>query len=294
MRIYPNMTQKIQLKQTFGCARFVWNQMLNMQNERYSNNPKAPYLNNFAMNNFLPQLKKEYPWLKKAESTALQSVDRDLNDAFSRLLKKQNKRPKFKSKRYSQSYTSKCVNNNIQVIDNHHVKLPKLGVVYYRAGRFPIGKIKAVTVRLNTVEQYYISILAECETSALTKTGVRVGGDLGLKSLLSLSDGFKEPLYRYDKKLSKRLHVWERKCARRRRLAEKEIAWDHHDKVLKPRTLNDFSNYQKVRQQVAKLRQKIANQRQDQLQKYTTKLVKKYDVIVLEKLSIQGLLKTTS
>lgn len=291
MRIYPNQIQKIHLKQTFGCARFVWNQMLDMQTKRYLNNPKAPYLNNYAMNNLLPQLKREYPWLKEAESTALQSVNRDLNDAFKRLFKKQNQRPNFKSKRYSQSYTSKYVNNNILIVDEHHIKLPKLGIVAFRAGRIPVGKIKAVTVRKNVVGQYYIAVLAECASQTLTKTRKVVGGDLGLKALLNLSDGGKEPLVRYDKVLTNKLHVWERKAARRRRLAEKEIAWDHHDKAIAPRTLSNFKNYQKARIQVAKIKQKIANQRLDQIQKYTTQLVRQYDLIVLEKLNIKGLLK---
>ncbi|MCC4490554.1 transposase, partial [Limosilactobacillus reuteri] len=72
---------------------------------------------------------------------------------------------------------------------------------------------------------------------------------------------------------------------------QQEIAWDHHNKVLVPRQLDDFKNYQKARIMVAKYRQKIANQRLDQLQKFTTKLVKKYDIIVLEKLNTKGMMK---
>ena len=70
--------------------------------------------------------------------------------------------------------------------------------------------------------------------------------------------------------------------SRRYLLAKQAIAWDYHNKVLAPRQLDDFKNYQKARVMVAKYRQKIANQRLDQLQKFTTKLVKQYDIIVLE------------
>ena len=79
--------------------------------------------------------------------------------------------------------------------------------------------------------------------------------------------------------------------SRRYLLAKQAIAWDYHNKVLAPRQLDDFKNYQKARVMVAKYRQKIANQRLDQLQKFTTKLVKQYDIIVLEKLKIKGMLK---
>ena len=87
MRIYPNSAQRNQLWQTFGCVRFVWNQMLNMQIERRKNNPEAKFVNAFGMNNLLKQLKVEYPWLKQAESTALQSANRNLAEAFQRFLK---------------------------------------------------------------------------------------------------------------------------------------------------------------------------------------------------------------
>lgn len=291
MRIYPNSGQCDRLMQTFGCTRFVWNQMLNMQIERRKNNPKAKFVNAFGMNNLLKRLKEEYPWLKQAESTALQSANRNLADAFQRFFKGQNKFPHFKSRKYAQSYNSKCVNHNIKVIDDHHIKLPKLGIVYFRSGRLPQGKIKNVTVRLTVANQYYITVLAECENQTLPKTGKYVGGDLGLKSLLNLSDGYKEPIYHFEDKYRKKLHHWEKLRSRRYLLAKQSIAWDYHNKVLVPRQLDDFKNYQKARIMVAKYRQKIANQRLDQLQKFTTKLVKQYDIIVLEKLNVKGMLK---
>lgn len=271
MRIYPNSAQRNQLWQTFGCVRFVWNQMLNMQIERRKNNPEAKFVNAFGMNNLLKQLKVEYPWLKQAESTALQSANRNLADAFQRFFKGQNKFPRFKSRKYSQSYNSKYVNGNIKVLDCHHIKLPKLGIVYFRAGRLPMGKIKNVTVRLNVAGQYYITVLVESENQTLPKTSKYIGGDLGLKSLLNLSDGCKEPINHFEDKYRKKLYRWEKLRSRRFLKAQQEIAWDHHNKVLVPRQLDDFKNYQKARIMVAKYRQKIANQRLDQLQKFTTK-----------------------
>lgn len=291
MRIYPNTTQQDRLVQTFGCVRFVWNQMLNMQIERHKNNPKAKFVNAFGMNNLLKALKAEYPWLKEAESTALQSVNRNLADAFESFFKGQNRFPRFKSRRYAQSYNSKCVNNNIKVIDRHHIKLPKLGIVYFKAGRLPLGKIKNVTVRLNAACQYYITVLVESESQTLPKTGKSIGGDLGLKSLLNLSDGYKEPINHFEDKYRKKLHRWEKLRSRRYRNAIQEMAWDQHNKVLYPRQLDDFKNYQKARIMVAKYRQKITNQRLDQLQKFTTNLVRYYDIIVLEKLNVKDMMK---
>ena len=293
-RIYPNQTQRKQLLANFGCVRFVWNQMLNMQIERHKNNKDAKYQNHFAMNNMLKAMKLEYPWLKQAESTSLQVANRDLDDAFKRFFNKKLKNgfPRFKRKKYAQSYTSKAVQNNIQVLDNYHIKLPKLGVVKYRTGREITGKIKAVTLRINSQGQYYLSVLTESENQTFKKTGKVIGLDLGLSDLIITSDGIKYNTVSFDKDMQAKLRLHERKLARRLHKAKVEIAFDKHEKVLFPRTkLTQFPRYQAERKTVAKLKNKVANQRLDYLHKITTKLVKDYDVIVVEKLNTNGMLK---
>src|SRR5699024_9672989 len=293
-RIYPNQTQRKQLLVNFGCVRFVWNQMLNMQIERHKNNKDAKYQNHFAMNNMLKAMKLEYPWLKQAESTSLQVANRDLADAFKRMFNKKHKNgfPRFKRKKYAQSYTSKAVQNNIQVLDNYHIKLPKLGVVKYRTGREITGKIKAVTLRINSQGQYYLSVLTESENQTFKRTGTVIGLDLGLSDLIITSDGIKHNTVRFDKGMEAKLRLHERKLARRLHKAKVEIAFDKHEKVLFPRTkLTQFPRYQAERKTVAKLKNKVANQRLDYLHKITTKLVKNYDVIVIEKLNTNGMLK---
>src|SRR5699024_8722950 len=139
---------------------------LAMQNARYKNNHQAKYQNNYAMNLMLKPLKAEYPWLKDVDSTALQATNDHLHDAFQRFFdpELENGHPRFKSKKdNAQSYTTKAVNQNIKVIDNHHLKLPKLGHVYFRAGRILNGKIKRATIRINAQGQYYATILLESE-----------------------------------------------------------------------------------------------------------------------------------
>ena len=65
LRLYPNKTQRNQIHVNFGCARFVWNQMLNMHIERYKNNRKAKFQGRYSMDVMLKSLKIEYPWLKE-------------------------------------------------------------------------------------------------------------------------------------------------------------------------------------------------------------------------------------
>ena len=292
LRIYPNREQQLKIKLNFGYNRFVWNQMLNMMIERYRNNPEAPFLNAFALNNLLPALKTEYPWLKEAESTSLQATNHDLIEAYKKFFKLHKGLPKFKSRKFPKhSYQSKIVGNNIEVVSSSKIKLPKLGTMRFKSGRKITGKIKNVTIRLSATGKYYAILLVDTDVLELPKTGNAVGIDMGVADLMITSDGVKYPTIRFDKLLAKKKHYWEKRLARRRLQAKKEIAWDHHNKVLSPRELSDFKNYLKAKQMVAKYNEKIANQRNNYLHQLTKQLVEQYDVIKIEDLKTKSILK---
>ena len=105
LRIYPSKEQQLNIKLNFGYNRFVWNQMLNMLQERYKNNPELPFPSVFTLNNLLPTIKLEYPWLKDAESRSLQITCKNLVDAYKKFFKMRKGFPKFKSRKFpKQSY----------------------------------------------------------------------------------------------------------------------------------------------------------------------------------------------
>lgn len=121
-RLYPNKEQEILIAKTIGCSRFVFNRFLAQWNEVFKETGKG--LTYGACSSKLPALKQEYEWLKEVDSIAIQSSVKHLADAFSRMFKKQNQAPRFKSKKNPvQSYMTKCTNNNIAVVDNR-LKLP--------------------------------------------------------------------------------------------------------------------------------------------------------------------------
>ena len=289
LRIYPNRGQQLEIKLNFGYNRFVWNQMLNMMIERYRNNPEAPFLNAFALNTLLPALKTEHPWLKEAESTSLQTTNHDLVEAYRKFFRAHRGFPKFKSRKFpKQSYTSR---SRIRLVDTNHIKLPKLGIVSFKSGQKLTGKIKNVTIRLSSTGKFYAILLVDTEIKELPKTGNFVGIDMGVADLMITSDGVKYPTIRFDKILAKKKHYWEKRLARRRLQAMKEIAWDNHNKVVEPRELSDFKNYLKAKHMVAKYSEKIANQRNNYIHNLTKQLVEQYDVIKIEDLKTKNLLK---
>ena len=292
LKIYPNFDQQAQIFENFGAVRFVWNEMLNMQSERYQNNKQAPFLNGYAMMTLLTALEKEYPWLEQADSTSLQDTCQTLAKTFQQFFKKISYYPRFKSRKYpKQSFKIKKIGQNIKILNEHYLILPKIGLIKYR-GQLITDNIKHVIIKRSASGRYYAIFLVDCESQAsIQKTQQAVGLDFGVADLIIASTGFKYPTLQIDKKLLYQKQIWERKLARRRKLAKKAIAWDYHQKVINPRTLADFKNYIKAKEMVAKYSEKIANQRQDYLQKITTKLVKQYDTIVIEDLKTKNLLK---
>jgi putative transposase len=290
LRIYPNVKQQGQIERNFGSCRFVWNELLNMQIKRHDNGGK--YVNEYGMNYLFKPLKAEYPWLKEADATSLLAVSHNLHLAFQKHFKEHAGYPKFKAKRSVRpAYRSNAVGNNITLLDEHHIRLPKLGSVSFRASQLPTGKIKTATVVRSRTGKYYVLVVAEVELEQWPKTGNSVGIDVGVVDLVITSNGKKYHTKRFDKELAKKKHYWERRLARRRKLAEKEIAWDKHLKVAAPRQLSDFKNYMKAKVMVAKYSEKVANQRRDYLQKISTELVAAYDVIKLEDLKTKGLMR---
>ena len=284
IRLYPNDAQKEQIAVSFGCSRWLWNNMLAMQKERHDNEPSAPYLSAFSMNYLLKQLKREYPWLKDADSIALTGITENLHNAYTRFFSGQSRFPKFKSKKHEQSYISKCVNNNIVIIDAHHIRIPKLGSVYFKTGKLPHGRICSITIRQKASGKYEASVLCEYEEVDLPKTGKTIGIDVGLKDFAILSDGTKISIPRFDKESEERLCHWQI-LASRRLLSAKEAMEKNKDLRL-----TDFKNYQKARRMCAKIYEHVANQRKDYLDKLSTWLVKTYDVIVIEDLKAKGMM----
>jgi putative transposase len=277
-RIYPTKEQEILIAKTIGCSRFVFNRFLGQWNEAYKETGKGLTYNSCSAE--LTKLKKELVWLKEVDSIALQSSLKNLADSYIRFFKKQNKAPRFKSKKNKvQSYTTKETNKNIAIVGNK-IKLPKLGLVRFVKSREVEGRIINATVRRNPSGKYFVSILTEVEAQQLEKTGSFVGVDLGLKDFAILSTGevFSNPKWR--RTLEKKLADAQRVLSRRQQLALKRKC-----------KLDEAKNIQKQKRKVACIHEKITNARTDYLQKISTKIIKNHDVIGIEDLQVSNMLK---
>lgn len=290
LRLYPNAKQRGQLTQMFGNNRFVWNIMLNMANERYKNNPSSSFVSEYGMNYLLPRLKQEYPFLKESDSSSLKVSSHYLAQSFKMLFKHRGGHPKFKSRKSSkQAYTgmSAC-----RVIAKRRIRLPKIGSIKTsKTGRLEGLKIKRYTVTLEPTGRYYLSLTVDDPNiKPLEPTGAVVGIDMGVSDLAITSDGYKYPKFITPYLDHKITEAQSRFSKRRQRALVRVRQWNHNHKDTK-QELEDYSNWQKARQQKARYQAKIANKRKDYFHKITTELVRSYDVIVIEDLKTKNLLK---
>ena len=271
-RLYPNLEQRIFFEKTFGCSRFIWNQMLADRIAHYEETGES-------LKNTPAQYKKEFPWLKEVDSLALANVQLNLNKAYKSFFQSRFGFPNFKSKKTAQSYQTNNQKGTIALLDGK-VKLPKVGWVKLKLHRQPKGMIKSATISKTATGKYFISILCEEEILPLPKTDSSLGIDLGLENFAILSTGDKIGNPKFLTSLSKKLAREQKILSRRGLLAKK-----------KGMKLSESSNYQKQKLKVARLHEKIVHQRKDFLHKLSTNLIKNHDVICIEDLASRNLMK---
>ena len=280
-RIYPTEEQEIFFAKTFGCVRKVYNLMLNDRKKAYEEVKNDP---SKKMTFPTPaKYKKEFPFLKEVDSLALANAQLHLDKAYKNFFRDKSVGfPRFKSKKNPvQSYTTNNQNGTVALIDNKFIKVPKLkSLIRIKLHRQPKGMIKSATISRHASGKYYISLLCKEEINELPKTNSAIGIDLGITDFAILSDGQKIDNHKFTSKMEKKLKREQRKLSRRALLAKK-----------KGIPLSEAKNYQKQKRKVARLHEKVMNQRTDFLNKLSTEIIKNHDIICIEDLNVKGMLR---
>ena len=285
VRLYSTKEQEVLINKTIGCCRFVHNQTLENCKQSYEQAQCLPSKNERITN--LISLKEECEFLKEVSAVALQQSVRDLNSSLDNFFKNRSHFgfPKFKSKHnQKQSYRTPYNGGKADVLDNKHIKLPKLGIVKTKRFNMPDEyRIFNITVERTNTGKYYASICIETDVQPLPKTGKQVGFDLGLIDLLIGSDGarYERPKFAYANK--DKLAKEQRKLSKMRTKLERVNA-----------NLDECKNYQKQKRKVAKLHEHIANSAKDFNHKLSRELVEEYDFLAFENLNIEGMKKNHS
>jgi putative transposase len=280
-RLYPNENQKILLTKTFGSCRFVYNYYLTKRIELY--NSIQITMNFYACSADLTILKKEKEWLKEVDKHALQNSLKDLNYAyqnFFREIKNGNKDqgfPKFKSKHNHEcSYRTQCTypkGGTVPSIEikNNKIKLPKLKWIKFTKSREIQGRILNCTVTKTCSGKYFVSICCtDVEIEKFENNKNIVGLDLGIKEFAITSYGEIIDNPKYLSKLESKLKKEQRKLSKKKKGSKNR-------------------NKQRIKLNI--VYEKITNQRDDFLQKLSTRLIKENQIICLEDLAVKNMVQ---
>ena len=280
IRLYLNKEQENKINSLLGSYRFIYNQCLNYKIERYKNDKQCTSLSDLGKY-FHGELRNNFDWLKEHNTKVLKQSIINLEVAYKNFFKQNKGFPKFKSKhdvqkaRFPQeAVSSKTFDeetsrlNLTKSINNLNFECSDRDKKYLYTNK---QNIKSITISKNKSGRYYATILIDGELSkVLNKSDKSVGIDLGIKTLLTFSDGqtINNP-------------KWIRNNEFKLKKLQKELS----------KKVKGSKNRNKLRIRLAKLHEKIKNQKQDFLHNITTKIINENQVIVLEDLNVSGMLK---
>ena len=278
VRLYPSKEQRVLIDKTLGCSRFVYNHVLGMKKELWED-----YKLSFNPN--LKSFKEEWKFLTKVPSQALANSYMDCMAAFNNFFnsikkktKQDTKYPKFHKKGQKDSFriasTKTSKGYDIRIEDYEHIKVPKFGLIKFRNyNNIDWSKVHIynITIKKNSIGKYFASLCCELpESKYIEPKFDACGFDLGLKDFAIFDSGEVIENPKYYRKTEYRIKKTQR-------------ILDKCEKFSK--------NYKKVQIKLAKLHEKIKNQRKDFQHKISRRIINENQVIVSEDLNVKGMLK---
>ena len=275
-RLYPDNKQKELINKTFGCSRFVYNYYLNKIKD-------SKYINAYSnISDYVNNLKYTYPFLQEVDSTIIRKSIFHLDDNIKHYYNDNFGYPKYKSKYDRNSYSTNAIYStykdrkycNIELdLINRKIKLPKLKWIDIRGYRNITnidGRIINATIS-KEINKYYVSLVIDIpiiKEIILPKS--IVGIDIGIKKLLTLSDGITFDNNKYIEKYEKRIKRLQRELSRK---------------------VKRSNNYDKCKNKISILYKKLKNARVYYLHNITKKITDEYDIITCEKLNTKRMLE---
>lgn len=268
-RFYPSDRQERQLAREFGCARHAYNFALRLRTDSFKDGKTINY--NASSAKWTEHRKDPaFAWLRESSSVPQQQALRHLQTAYSNFFSKRSKFPRFKSKHGKQSaeYTISAFKWDAA---NRNLTISKVGRLRVKWSSEFTSKPTTVTITKDCCGRYFVSLcLDEPDKIALPKTGKQVGIDLGISRLATLSDGTRYANPRHTAKYAAKLALAQRALSSKKK---------------------GSGRWKRQKGKVAKIHAKIADSRKDVLDKLTTDLVRRFDVIAIEDLNVRGMVR---
>ena len=281
IRIYPDSVQKQFISKQLGCCRLIYNKLLDYKKTQYEQNKQKISLS--QLGKYLTNLKKqdEYLFLNDVYSVCLQQYMQDLVKAYDNFFKLHKGYPKFKSKKDTKQscrftntlfkFKKKKINGNritlIKQLQNILFKCSRKNEIYLNQNQ---KYIHSVTLTKTSTEKYYLSICIDYNIQEKEKLDTVVGLDLGIKDFIVDSNGNRYENKHFYKNLENKLKKLNKQLSKKQK---------------------GSNNRNKARIKLAKVYEKIKNQRLNYLHQITSKLVNENQIICIEDLNVKGMMQ---
>ena len=283
IRLYPNKTQEQTLNKVLGCYRFVYNHMLALKQNTYKENKTSLGLGELSKY-FHGQLLKDeqYVWLKEQNTKVMKQAIRQMLTAYDRFFKQHNGFPKFKSKKDKQSalFPIDAISKRNEFNERKITLTKPLKNIKFRSSDLYFRRlqkynkdIRSATLSKTKSGNFFLSILIEMEDTELKKfehTNKQVGIDLGVKDFVITSDGEVFENKHFFKKKEKQVKKLQRQLSRK---------------------IKGSNNRKKVQIRVARLFERITNEKDAYIHYVANELLTYFDTIFMEDLNVKGILK---
>lgn len=268
IKLYPTKAQQVLLHKSFGVARHSYNWALGTWKKWYKKGERPSAYSLIKHQNSIKR--EQTPFYLEVSKTTPQYAIHNVEKAFKRFFDKKAKYPKFKKKGVRDSFVA--IENSVSFKQkDKKIRLPRIGWVKCSEDLRFEGKVNNVVVK-RIADMYFaiVNIETPDEAPIASDNQVAVGVDLGIKTMMVLSDGttFENPkALKTNLKQLKRLQ---------RSLCRKQ---------------KGSNNRRKQRIKVARKYYRISCIRKNAIHQATSHIINNYDKIFIEDLNVQGMLK---
>jgi putative transposase len=275
-RLEPTYEQQILLRKFAGCARVVWNKGLVLQQSLHAEGQKKLGYAGLCKELTSWRNSKETPWLAEASVDIEQQILKDLERSYTNFFEKRADFPRFKKKGARDSFRFPQPKSIKLDQADEKILLPKLGWLRYRKSQKVQGLVRNCTVSLKA-GHWYVSIqtertVAQVRHSAATAVGI----DAGIVRFATLWDGQTEQVIEPVNSFKKHEH----RLAKAQRQMSRKVKFS--------------SNWKRAKLRVQKIKNQIANVRNDFLHKTSHSISKNHAMLCVEDLQVSNMSRSAS
>ena len=265
-KIYPSRLQIIKLNKTISNCCFIYNKLLEAKVNAYKTDKTN--LSQFDLNKIAKDIDVE------VHSQVKQNISKRINDAFNHFfmrLKEKNGKvgfPRFKSMNRYKSIT--YPQSGFKFVSERKLFVSQIGNIPIVLDRVPKGKLKTFCIKKTAIGWFAIFSCADVPIDKIEVKDNNIGIDVGIESFVVLSNGERIENPKFLIKSENKLTKLQRRLSRRKK---------------------GSVNRNKARIKVARLHERIFNQRNDFLHKTSFSIIKRFKIISVEKLQIKNMIK---